>query len=152
VLKPETPQPESTAVAPKPPEQAPATKAPRPVEKPAAKAEAKAAEPKAAPSVEKSVAKAEPKAPEKKPQLPASPIAGEQFIVQVGAFASPDKVREITDKLKDAKLAHYAESVATAKGPVTRIRLGPYASKETAEKARDRAKALGLSPANPSAK
>lgn len=100
--------------------------APKPVEKPAAKRAEKPAE------------KAAPAAP-----------AGEQFMVQVGAFASPDKVREITDQLKEAKLPHYTESVATAKGVVTRVRLGPFASKDAAEKARERARALGLNPANP---
>jgi len=172
--RPGAPQPEAIAVAPKAPDPAPEIKATAPVvavpvEKPAAKAE-----PKPAPAVEKPAAKVEPKAPEKKvpqpapekkapqpaPQAaekpPAAPagtaIAGERFVVQVGAFASPEKVREITEKLKEVKLTHYAENVATANGQVTRIRLGPYDSKEAADKARERAKALGLSPANPIAK
>ena len=34
-------------------------------------------------------------------------------------------------------------------GAVTRVRLGPFPSKDAAEKARERAKALGLNPANP---
>jgi len=172
--RPGAPQPEAIAVAPKAPDPAPEIKATAPVvavpvEKPAAKAE-----PKPAPAVEKPAAKVEPKAPEKKvpqpapekkapqpaPQAaekpPAAPagtaIAGERFVVQVGAFASPEKVKEITEKLKEVKLTHYAENVATANGQVTRIRLGPYDSKEAADKARERAKALGLSPANPIAK
>lgn len=93
-----------------------------------------------------------PKAVEKKAAPAVTAASGEQFMVQVGAFASPEKVKEITDQLKEAKLAHYTESVATAKGSVTRVRLGPFSSKEAAEKARERAKALGLSPANPVAK
>lgn len=154
--KPGAPQPEPIAAAPKAPEPAPetGTKATPPVvvvpvEKPAVKAE-----PKSQPAAEKPAAKAEPKMPEKKaPAAPVGPaIAGEKFVVQVGAFASPEKVKEITEKLKEVKLAHYAESVATASGQVTRIRLGPYDSKEAADKARERAKALGLSPANPIAR
>ncbi len=85
--------------------------------------------------------------PAEKP-APAAP-AGEQYMVQVGAFASPDKVKEITGQLAEAKLPYYTESVATAKGAVTRVRLGPFASKEAAEKGRERAQALGLNPANP---
>ena len=103
----------------------------------------------------KPVEKPAPKIVEKRAEKPADkPVAaaGEQFMVQVGAFASPDKVQEVTGQLKEAKLPHYTEPVATAKGQVTRVRLGPFASKEAAEKARERAKALGLNPANPVAK
>ena len=107
---------------------------------------AKAPEPRQA---EKQASAPTPKPAEKKPAAAAPPPGAEQFMVQVGAFASPEKVKEITDQLKEAKLAHYTETVATAKGPVIRVRLGPFASKEAAEKARERAKALGLNPANP---
>ena len=70
-------------------------------------------------------------------------------MVQVGAFASPEKVKEITDQLTETKLPHYTESVATEAGRVTRVRLGPFATKDAAEKARERAMALGLNPARP---
>ena len=120
--------------------------------KPAAQGEAPKPEEKAsapAPEPHKAVAQAPVVKPAEK-KVAAAPA--EQFLVQVGAFASPDKIKEITDQLKEARLAHYTETVATAKGPVTRVRLGPFASKEAAEKARERAKALGLNPANPVAK
>ena len=120
--------------------------------KPAAQGEAPKPEEKAsAPAPEPPKAGAQ--APVVKPaekKVAAAPA--EQFLVQVGAFASPDKIKEITDQLTEARLAHYTETVATAKGPVTRVRLGPFASKEAAEKGRERAKALGLNPANPVAK
>lgn len=123
-------------------------------EKPESKPEAKpAAKPAARPAekvAEKPAEKPVPKPVTDKPA--ATAVAAGQFYVQVGAFSDAEKVREITDKLKGARLAHYTEPVATAKGPVTRVRLGPFTSKEAAEKARDGAKALGLSPANPVAK
>ncbi|MSP97446.1 MAG: hypothetical protein EXR29_09540 [Betaproteobacteria bacterium] len=74
--------------------------------------------------------------------------AGEQIVFQVGAFASIEKVAQIVDRLREAKLPHYTESVPTTSGEVTRVRLGPFASKDVAEKARERARALGLNPAN----
>jgi DedD protein len=135
------PPPEPAKPAPEPAqaEEKPAAKvAEKPTPKPAAKPAPKPLEKPAAKVVEKPVEKAAPAAP-----------AGEQYVVQVGAFASPDKVKEITGQLAEAKLPNYTESVATAKGAVTRVRLGPFASKEAAEKARERAKALGLNPANP---
>ena len=147
-------------VVPKPP--APQAEAPAPAQPAEAVAPAKAVLPAAAPEAPKREPKAEPKPAAKVAEKPAAKVpppaaaapapAGEQFVVQVGAFASPEKVKERTDRLKEAKLPHYTETIATATGTVTRIRLGPYPSKEAAEKAHDRAKALGMAPANPVAK
>ena len=151
-----TPKVAPKAASPLPQSVAPSVIAPGP-----AKAEPKpgiaAAEMAAPKPAEK--APAPPKAAEKPPAVapavapsaaPApAPSSGEKYVAQVGAFASAEKVKEITDQLTTAKLAHYMETVATSKGPVTRIRLGPYDSKEAAEKARERAKALGLNAANP---
>jgi DedD protein len=122
----------------------------KPAEKPVAKVEDKPVA--KAPEVKPAAKKAppsEPKAVEKKAAPAPAAAPGEKLIVQVGAFGSPEKVKEVTDQLKGAKLGYFTESIATAKGPVTRVRLGPFSSRESAEKARDRAKALGLNPANP---
>jgi DedD protein len=79
-------------------------------------------------------------------------------VVQVAAFASAEKVKEVVDLLKEAKIPHYTESIATANGPVTRVRIGPFGSKDAADKARERvstlgrAKGLALNPSNPVAK
>ena len=135
------PQPEAPAVAPKAPEPAPETNVTPPVEKPAAKVEATAPET---------------KAPEKKAPPPAAPseptAAGEQFVVQVGAFATPDKIKERVDLIKAAKLPYYSESVAIKDGTVTRIRLGPFDSREAATKAYDAAVARGWKPEKPKLK
>ena len=102
--------------------------------------------------------KAESKAPEKpvadaeRARAEAALAGGEQFYVQVGAFANPEKVKEITDRLKSARLPHYTEQVAVAKGHATRVRVGPFGSREAAEKAREAIRALGLSPAAVAAK
>jgi DedD protein len=127
---------------------APVAEPVKPAEKAVARAQEKPAPKAAEPRpVEKAVPPPgpAPKTAEKK----AAPAIGEKLIVQVGAFGSAERVKEVTDQLKEARLAHYTESIATAKGPVTRVRLGPFGSREAAEKARDRAKALGLNPANP---
>ena len=151
-----TPKVTSKAASPLPQPVAPSVIAPEP-----AKAEPKPGIAAAEMAVPKPADKAPapPKAAEKPPAVApavapsaapaAAPSSGEKYVAQVGAFASAEKVKEITDQLTTAKLAHYMETVATSKGPVTRIRLGPYDSKEAAEKARERAKALGLNAANP---
>ncbi len=107
-------------------------------------------------SVRAEPAKAEPAeteapAPQQKAQ-PAKPPAvatSEQFVVQVGAFADPAGVLE---KLKSVKLPYYTEPLATAKGTVTRVRVGPFASRESAERAQQQLKKLGFKPGNVAAK
>lgn len=147
--------------APKPPAQ---TEAKKPEEKPGETATAAAAEPPkpaaeppkpADKPVEKPPAKAPPPKPAEKRVAAAPAVSGEQFVVQVAAFASADKVKEVVDLLKEAKLPHYTESIATSNGAVTRVRMGPFGSRDAAEKARERVTALGrakglaLNPANP---
>jgi len=46
-------------------------------------------------------------------------------------------------KLKAAKLPHYTEPV---QGNLTRVRAGPFATKDAAEKALHKLKSLGLEP------
>lgn len=101
------------------------------------------------------------KAPEPpKPAVPAeedkkraeAALANLEFVVPVVALANPDKVKELTAQLAAAKLPYYTEPIATAKGPVTRVRVGPFASREAAEKAMQTLKQLGLKPGNVAAK
>jgi DedD protein len=83
--------------------------------------------------------------PEKKP----APEPAEQFMVPVGAYANPEPV---IAKLAAAKLPYFTEEVATAKGKVTRVRAGPFASKDAAEKAAEILRGLGLQPGTVAAK
>jgi DedD protein len=81
---------------------------------------------------------------EKKAQAPPpaakAPAAKEEYVVQVGAFSNPQAV---IAKLKSAKVPYYTES---AQGNLTRVRAGPFASREAAEKALQQLKGLGLKP------
>jgi len=71
-------------------------------------------------------------------------LAGEQFVVQVGAFADSDKVKEITEKLAAAKMLYYTEQIAVATGMLTRVRVGPFSSRDAADKALKKLQELGL--------
>jgi len=75
-------------------------------------------------------------------------LANAEFVVPVAALASQEKVKELTQRLEAAKVPYYTESVATASGQVTRVRAGPFASREAAEKALQKLKGLGLNPGN----
>ena len=76
-------------------------------------------------------------------------LANAQYVVPVGAYADPATV---IGKLKAARLPYFTEEVATAKGTVTRVRAGPFASREAAEKAHKQLKGLGFTPGNVAAR
>ena len=60
--------------------------------------------------------------------------------MQVGAFASPQGA---IAKLESAKLPYYTEAM---QGNLTRVRAGPFATREAAEKALEQLKSLGFEP------
>src|SRR6185503_5065546 len=70
---------------------------------------------------------------------------GEQFVVPAGAYADPAGVLE---KLKAAGIPYFTEPIATKSGTVTRVRAGPFASRDAADKAQKQLKELGLKPGN----
>ena len=109
---------------PAPPRTEPARSEPKPEPKPEAKPEARAPD-----AAERARAEAA--------------LANAQFVVPVGAYAEPEGV---VAKLKAAKIPYYTEPVATSQGTVTRVRAGPYASRDAAERALKQIKALGFKP------
>ncbi|WP_353393443.1 SPOR domain-containing protein [Hydrogenophaga sp. 5NK40-0174] len=82
-------------------------------------------------------------APEPKPEEASSPNS-ERYVVQVGAFADASSVTRVRRKLESAGMKTYTQAVNTAAGKRTRVRLGPFDSRASAEKAAAKAKALGL--------
>jgi DedD protein len=72
-------------------------------------------------------------------------LNAEQFMVPAGAYADPAGVIE---KLKEARIPYYTEPIATSQGTVTRVRAGPFASRDAAEKVQQQLKGLGLKPGN----
>lgn len=86
-----------------------------------------------------------PKVTPKSPPIQEQKLAGEQFMVPAGAYADPAGILE---KLKEAKIPYYTEPIATKRGTVTRVRAGPFASRDAADKALQQLKGLGLKPGN----
>jgi DedD protein len=134
---------------------------------PAAVPEAKSAEParpepKADKAGQKTVAKAEvspgntaskpaearqtTKKPEEAKAKPApAPTSGEQWVVQLGAYRDQANVRNLTAKLKQQGYNFYTEALPSPDGSDrTRVRAGPFPSKEAAEAARERIKRIGV--------
>jgi DedD protein len=94
--------------------------------------------PKAPPAVVASVSPAPaPVTPAKVPGAPSSEAAPrlEGFAVQVGAFRDEDKLAQAREKLAAAKVPHYTERMEAKSGPLTRLRAGPFKTREAAESA-----------------
>lgn len=85
-----------------------------------------------------------PKAAAVAPKPEPVPKTAAQFAVQVGAFANAGSARAQADKARKAGVRVYTESVKTAQGERTRVRVGPFASREAAEQARARLKSIGI--------
>ena len=89
-----------------------------------------------------------PKLPARTPKAespPAAPAGGD-YVIAVGAYSNPQAV---IAKLASANLPYYTEPL---KGNLTRVRAGPFPSREAAEQAQDKLKALGLKPGSVTAK
>jgi len=161
------------APAPKPeaavPAEAPAAKADAPKIAAAAPAAKPAADPSMPPDYDTEAAPPKKGAPEKAavPAKPAEkPVAADSvkavdtakpadkakppakgaggYVVQVAALNDPDKAKQMRDQIAATGVKAYTEVVPTAKGNVTRVRGGPFASRADADKARDKLKGIGL--------
>jgi DedD protein len=70
--------------------------------------------------------------------------AAGRFVVQVGAFADAAAARETRAKVEKLGLKTYTQVVETASGSRTRVRVGPFASRDEADKALAKARDAGI--------
>jgi DedD protein len=73
----------------------------------------------------------------------AEPKTG-RFVVQVGAFADPTAAREVRLKVERLGLKTYTQVVDTEGGKRTRVRIGPFESREDANKVLAKLKTVDL--------
>jgi DedD protein len=133
--------------------QMPATPAPEEkTEAPAVKAEPLPAKAEPLPvKAEPLPARAEPPVAHKAAKAPAPPadkaaLGDQTWVVTLDAFSNATNVKQLRTKLSAAGVKSYTEPVKTGKGELTRVRAGPFASREAAEKARAKLDAMGLKP------
>ena len=138
---PETVETQQAVAEPAPPAE-PAKAEPEPA-KPAARPEPK---PEAEP-VKPEPVKAEPAKPQSKPHPVAAPVpqkkpaaASEMFVVQLAALSDGAKARELKARAALAGLPTYTDTV----GSLTRVRVGPYPTREAAEAAAGRLAENGM--------
>ena len=67
-----------------------------------------------------------------------------RLVVQVGAFSDVAKAREVRQKLEKAGFKTYTQVADSKEGKRTRVRVGPFSSKDEADKAAAKIKTLGL--------
>jgi DedD protein len=136
------------------PEKAAATPMPAPEPKPAVAASAPAKE---SPAAEKEspapVAKvaspppavaAEKPAASKEADVKAKADASAEWVVQLGAYKEAGNVKLLLAKLKGVGVSAYTEKFESPQGPRTRVRAGPFADRDAAEKARSKIRIVGV--------
>jgi DedD protein len=84
-------------------------------------------------------------APAESPRHAAEPAkAPGAYVVQVAALSDAAKAKQLQKQMSGVGVETYTEVVSTKTGDVTRVRAGPFATREAAEKARAQLKKAGL--------
>lgn len=120
-------------------------------EKPAAKAAEKAADKRTERPTEKPAEKAAEKpAPGKAEEAKAmAALSGaaavpDQWVVQLGAYKEAGNIKILLAKLKQMGVPAYTESFESPQGERTRVRAGPFKTRETAEAAKTKIRVIGV--------
>ena len=152
-LEVQIPKQESSGLTPPPVPQLPAAPAtekkaePSPVNAaaPSDKGETSPVESVRAPAEKTAKAQASPAESSEQARAQAAP--GDQtWAVTVDAFSNAKNVQQLQSRLSAAGVKSYTESVTTSKGELTRVRAGPFASREAAEKTRAKLESMGFKP------
>ncbi|MBD9379017.1 SPOR domain-containing protein [Pseudoxanthomonas sp. PXM04] len=74
-----------------------------------------------------------PTAPAAKPESPKPAASNVGFAVQLGAFSKPEEATALRDKVRAGGFSAFVEQVRTDKGTLSRVRVGPVASRADAD-------------------
>ncbi len=74
---------------------------------------------------------------------PAVPASG-RFVVQVGAYNDPERLRAARQKVEKLGYKTYIQDVDSPTGKRTRVRVGPFASRQDADAVATKVKASGM--------
>jgi DedD protein len=75
---------------------------------------------------------------------PQSKEKARKYLLQVAAVNSKTKADDLKSRLKESGIKAYSEKISTKDGDRFRVRVGPFASREEAEKMQARVKKMGL--------
>lgn len=88
------------------------------------------------------------KAPAAQEKVPASNMAKVQegaFVIQLGAFSDVSKAKQQQQNLVTNGIRAYTETIKVGNSEMTRVRIGPFTTREAAEAEHERLKKTGLS-------
>ncbi|TCV90469.1 SPOR domain-containing protein [Sulfurirhabdus autotrophica] len=74
----------------------------------------------------------------------SSTKASSGFVVQLGAFSNLDNAKQRQSKLSSIGVKFYTETLKTPTGAKLRVRAGPFATRQDAEKLQEKLKAAGI--------
>lgn len=95
-------------------------------------------------NAEAAAERAAPEIPAKSAKSADKPTNG-KHVLQAAALSTEAAARELSDKLRKAGFAPFTEKVETKDGVRYRVRVGPYSSRDEAQRAQARLRALGVS-------
>jgi DedD protein len=75
---------------------------------------------------------------------PVSPTALSGFVIQLGAYKDADNAKALVVRMQEAKLPVFTDVLPVKTGTVTRVRVGPFPSKEKADGALAKVKLAGV--------
>ena len=78
------------------------------------------------------------------PRKTTSTAGSDKWIVQLGAYQNSGNVAVLMAKLKEMRVPAYTEKFNSPQGPRTRVRAGPFATKEEAIRAQAKARIIGV--------
>jgi DedD protein len=73
--------------------------------------------------------------------------ASRKFLVQIGAYSNVQSARSVSDRATEVGLRPYQETVKTAQGDWIRVRVGPFTTRQDAERAQQDLKRAGVTAA-----
>jgi DedD protein len=74
-----------------------------------------------------------------------SPVKSGEYLILIGAFSNEANVRNLKSKLAEQDIKMFSEALNTPQGKKTRVRAGPFASREAAERALQKMQRIGVS-------
>ena len=118
----------------------------KPVEKEAAKAPAKPEEKKVADSAAKETQRAAAILGGKADDAAANGngAGNGQYVILIGAFSNPANVKQLQTKIGELGVKVYTEPLDSPGGKKTRVRAGPFANRDAADRALDKLKRIGV--------
>lgn len=151
----ETPasKPTSSAAAPdrateklvdKPTEKPAEKPAEKPVTKPAEKPDGKKNEALTAADAQRAAAILNGKSSNDKPASDKPAAGNGSFVILIGAFSNPANVKQLQTKIGELGIRVFTEPLDSPQGKKTRVRAGPFTSREAADKALEKMKRIGV--------